>query len=634
MLCVLLSAQVAGQVNVDSAELLKTVVVNQSRLNDYVIAAYELPVDSSVLALASNGSLTDLLRKHGFGHMRTYGPGGLASPSFRGTGSSHTSVLWNGINLISPLSGQLDLSLVPAGLFDDVSIQTGGSTSLSGNGSIGANIHLNNNLNFNEGFRASASSNLGSFGNHYYNAGLRISNKTFGSSTKIFRNESGNDFKFTNNNIFPAEIQRREHSAFHQQGIIQQLHWQTTKQGILSLRFWYQKSRYEIPNATTIIRVSQALEENEFYRAVAGWNYSKENFELNYQGAFIRQSLDYSDPLTDQESLNTYNSTIHNIEGNISFKNESQLTSGVHYTWEQGEVDDFGQNSPVRNRVALFGAFKFDYFKKWKFAFSLREELVNGRTTPLAPTISAKYTVNHSIEVFTNLSRNYRIPTFNALYWKGSGAQGNPDLKPELSLGGEAGASFTNSVTTFKAVLFSNHVDNWILWNPESSQTWMPRNIKRVWARGVESQLSFKNKLGKVDTKLIGQYSFTMSTNEGIYENGNPNEKGKQLLLTPRHEGSVTAVAEWRKYALRIVNSATGKQFNDSDNSPYNILPSYLITNLWVSKEILHDRFGLTITAEINNLFNVEYQARPGFPLPGINYKAGVQFNFNKPSRI
>ena len=163
MLCVFYTLPSNGQESRDSVQLLNPVVINQSRLNDYVIGAYELPIDSATLSLSSNGSLTDLLRKHGFGHIRTYGPGGLATPSFRGTGSSHTAILWNGINLISPLSGQLDLSLVPAGLFEDASVQTGGATSLSGNGSIGANIHLNNSLNFNEGLRASVSSFVGSF---------------------------------------------------------------------------------------------------------------------------------------------------------------------------------------------------------------------------------------------------------------------------------------------------------------------------------------------------------------------------------------------------------------------------------------------------------------------------------------
>jgi vitamin B12 transporter len=623
-----------GQNYSDLVRQLKTVTVQQSRLNDYVIASYELPLDSSALALASNGSLTDLLRKQGFGHIRTYGPGGLASPSFRGTGSSHTAVLWNGINLVSPLSGQLDLSLVPAGLFDDATVQTGGSTSLSGNGSIGANIHLNNSLNFNEGLRLTASTFIGSFGSQHYDAGVRISNKSVGMSTKIFFNTSENDFKFTNRSVFPAERQTREHSALDQHGLLQQLHWNSQRVGIFSLKFWYQKSYYEIPNPTGILRPSEAREENEFYRALAGWNFSKESFGFNYQAAFIRQDLDYADPLTNQYSLNRYKSTSHNFETNINFRDNAQLTSGIHYTWEQGIVDDFGDLAPVRNRIALFSAYKLDVVEKWEFAISGREEFVNGDAMPFSPAISAKYDVNEKLNFFTNLSRNYRIPTFNDLYWKGGGARGNPDLKTEVSLSAEAGVAFTNDLLSFKSVVFSNHVDNWIMWSPTSQHVWMPRNIKKVWSRGIESQLSLFKMIGTFQSKITGQYSYTKSTNESIYENGNPNEKGKQLLLTPMHEGSATIEGEWKKYRLRLVGSYTGKQFNDSDNSPYNVVKDYLITNVWFSKLTELKNLKLIFIGEINNAFNVEYVGRPGYPMPGRNYKAGIKINFNKPNKV
>lgn len=634
LFCVLCAFNLNGQSSVDSVRLLKAVVVTQSRLNDHVIAAYELPIDSAMLSVASDGSLTDLLRKQGLGHIRSYGPGGLASPSFRGTGSSHTAVLWNGINLVSPLSGQLDLSLVPVSLFEDATIQTGGSTSLAGNGSIGGNIHLNNSMNFDQRLGVTASSHMGSFGQQYYDAGIRASNNSLGMSTKIFFNSSDNDFKFTNGSVFPAETQRREHSGFQQYGLLQQLHWQPRRAGIFSLKLWYQKSHYNIPNPTGILRPSEATEENEFYRVLAGWNFSKETFDFNYQAAFIRQDLDYTDSLTNQFSLNRYNSTVHNVETNINFSNTAQLTSGIHYTWEQGIVDDFGDSAPARNRIALFSAYKIEAFEKWTFAISGREEIINGDAMPFSPGISVKYDVNGKLNVFTNLSRNYRIPTFNDLYWKGGATQGNPGLKTETSLSAEAGMAFTNHVVSGKTVLFSNHVDNWILWSPTNGQMWMPHNIKKVWSRGVESQLSCSKTIGKVQSKVIGMYSFIMSTNESIYEKGNPNEKGKQLLLTPIHEGSVTVEAECKKYILRVVNSYTGRQFNDSDNSPYNIVGDYLITNIWLSKVIAHKNLKLTFTFEANNAFNVEYVARPGYPLPGRNYKAGIKFNFNKPNKV
>lgn len=634
LLCLIWTNSSSGQGSADSVRQLKAVTITQSRLNDYMIAAYQLPIDSVMLSVASNGSLTDLLRKQGIGHVRSYGPGGLATASFRGTGSSHTAVLWNGITLVSPLSGQLDLSLVPVNLFDDASIQTGGSTSLSGNGSIGGNINLNNNLSFNQGLSTSASTHFGSFGQQYYDAGFKLSNNRLGMSTKLFYTASDNDYNYINHNTSPPETQSRAHAAFQQHGLLQQVNWQAEQAGIFSLKFWYQESNFEIPNPTGIPRPSQATEANVFYRTLAGWNFNRKAFNLNYQGAFVTQDLDYADLALNQYASNRYNSTIQNIETNFNLSNNAQLTSGINYTWEKGIVDDFGGNSPFRNRFAFFGAYKFNIADKWNIAFSGREEIMDSDFMPFSPAISAKYNVTSKLSLFTNLSRNYRIPTFNDLYWTGSGTRGNPNLLTETSLSAEAGIGFENQNLVFKTVAFTNHIDDWIQWSPDATQIWTPQNIKKVWSRGFESQLSFDFKLEAIRSKVIGQYSFTKSTNEDIYENGNPNEIGKQLILTPLHEAGVTFEMEWKKFTVRVVNSYTGEQFNDSDNSPYNIVHDYLITNVWLGKTITLKSTRLAFTAEVNNVFNVDYLARPGYPMPLRNFKAGIHLNINKPNKV
>lgn len=633
LLCALYAFNLKGQSTFDSAQVLKPVTVTQSRLRDHVIAVYSLPIDSSMLSTASNGSLTDLLRKQGLGHIRSYGQGGPALPSFRGTGSSHTAVLWNGISLVSPLSGQLDLSLLPVALFEDAAIQTGGSASLAGNGSIGGNIHLNNNIEFGKGLRATASSHHGSFQHHYHDAGFRLSNKTFGMSTKTFYEKSKNDYPFLNRSVYPPKLQRREHAAFERYGLLQQLHWQTQKSGTISLKFWCQKSFTETPNPTSIPRPSETTQDDVFYRAIAGWSISRGRWDVNYQAAFVRQELDYSDPVLNQFPVTRYNSSIHNIETNLHFPNDGQLTSGVHYTWEQGTADDFGSSSPIRNRMALFSAYKIRVADAWTFSVSAREEITDGQLMPLSPALSARYGVSSRMHIFANFSRNYRIPTFNDLYWKGVGTRGNPDLKTETSLSAETGINYASETWTFKTVLFSNHVDDWIQWNPESGQVWMPRNVKKVWSRGGESQLSAQAKIGSVALNTTMVYSFTKSTNIDVYQMGNPNEIGKQLLLTPLHEGSITAHAGWRNYTFRLVNTYTGKQFNDGDNSPYAAVDDYWLTNLWLSKGFDTPTVRLKVTFEANNLLDVAYAGRPGYPLPGRNFKAGIQVQFDKPTK-
>lgn len=613
----------------DSVHVLRTVEITQSRLGDHILDAYKLPIDSALLALSANGTLTDLLRKQGLGHIRTYGPGGLATPSFRGTGGNHTAVLWNGINLVSPLSGELDFSLLPAGLFDDVSVQTGGSSSTSGNGSIGGSINLDNRMTFGDGANLGVASFLGSFGSQFYQVDARFSNQKFGASTKLFYASAKNDFSFKNNNVFPAERQRRQHNAQAQYGLMQQMYVRTTYAGIFSLRLWIQDSDYEVPNPTTVLRRPEAEEKNNFYRALAGWNFEKKNVDLNIQSALIRHDLRYTDPMRFLDAMNRYNSFIQNMEANISFAKKGQLTSGILYTHEEGAVDAFGTDKLKRNRMAFFSAYTFSGWEHWNFAVSAREELVNGEATPLAPTLSVKYHTGRW-GLFTNVSRNYRLPTFNDLYWRGAGAVGNQELKSETSLNTEAGVSYRHPHLEGKAVIFTNHVNDWIQWTPQTGQSWSPQNIRAVWCRGLEAQATLLGELAGARSKIVLQYSFTKSTGEDIYASGNQNEIGKQLVLTPLHEGSATGEMNWKKNSFRVVCAYTGQQFTDSDNSRYNMVDDYLITNLWLSRSFSPGNFELSVSGEVNNVFNVRYVARPGYPLPGINFKLGIQIRFNK----
>ena len=72
-LCVLASLSVYAQQNNDSVRVLREVIIEQSRLGNYAISKFTLHVDSMTRALASAGSLADMLRKYGYGHVRGYG---------------------------------------------------------------------------------------------------------------------------------------------------------------------------------------------------------------------------------------------------------------------------------------------------------------------------------------------------------------------------------------------------------------------------------------------------------------------------------------------------------------------------------------------------------------------------------
>jgi len=627
---------VSAQLPFDTVTHLREVVVEQSRLGSYAISKYTLKVDSLTHQLAGASSLADLMRKYGYGHLRGYGPGGLATASFRGTGSSHTAVLWNGINLTSPLSGQVDLSHIPVSFIDDISMQTGGAASLYGSGSIGATIRLNSQTSFNEGLALASRASVGSFGNYYQDLGAKWSGSRFITDTRVFISQTDNDFPFLNNSITPTRRERRDHTAVDQKGLLHQNYWQAAPGHLLLFKFWYQDDAYEVPNATTIFRPTAAVEKNTFYRTVLGYHFTHDWVDLNYQGAYVRHDLGYADSLAQipTDSRSRFNTLIQTLEGNFNLGTGASLTSGVNYTWEEGVVDDFGGMTPRRNRVAFFSALKWQPGTRWEVAAALREELVNGGATPLAPSLTVRLKAAPAWEVYASASRNYRIPTFNDLYWRGAGALGNPDLKAETSWSQEVGMQYTKPADdwslTFKTAAFSNSVDDWVLWSPVSATTWSPLNLKNVWSRGVEAQASAGTAIGHTRAELKMQYVYTRATNQEIYDSQSSEELDKQLTFTPQHEGSVTARACWRKYTVNAVTSYTGKQYTDGDNNVYHVVKPYTLASLWLSRSLTWKYLHASLTGEVNNLFDTPYQSRPGYPMPGRNYKLILSVKFNK----
>ena len=90
--------------------------------------------------------------------------------------------------------------------------------------------------------------------------------------------------------------------------------------------------------------------------------------------------------------------------------------------------------------------------------------------------------------VKASVSRNYRFPTLNDLYFLPGG---NPDLKNEHGFSYDAGVSFdVGKKGVYKlggsASWFDSYIDDWIIWLPTTKGFFSPRNVKKVHAYGVE----------------------------------------------------------------------------------------------------------------------------------------------------
>lgn len=631
MLGILASTSVKAQdVESDSLIRLDEVVITHTRLQNYAMGHFIQNVDTVTSRYAVVTNAAELLRKFGYGHIRSYGVGGVTTPSFRGTGASHTAVLWNGINIISPLNGQSDLSLLPMTFIDDVQLQSGGSASLYGSGAIGGTIQFNNKAVFRQGFNVSLTENIGSFKTFFHGLSATWSEKKWISSTKIFQSSAENNFPFVNNNFAPPQEQTRQHNAFEQHGILQQNYFQINTKQLLSLRFWYQDNHVEIPEPTTVVRAGTATQRDKFFRSMIGWNHDYKKGHLFVQSAHVYHILDYKNPLIDYASTNTFGTFINTFENSVDVSNELEWTSGANYTHETAIGKEFG-GSPQRDRVAFYTAFKHQP-GRWTNVLSARQEIVNGKLTPFSASLGLDYRLHKVLSLFGNISRNYRVPTFNDLYFKDAFSTGNPDLKMETSWSEEIGARVLFRQLSTQVAFFSNQVDNMIYWG-QSGGIWSPGNVRKAWTRGVESNGTFTKTFGKVSGEITARYSYTLATTEGVYDPNKVNEIGNQLVFTPKHESGVTLRFGWNSWHLSFTNNYTGRQYTDDNNNPFLALDAYNIANVWLSKDVRLNRLSILVMTEMNNLANSQVSTRPGYPLPGRNFKAGLTIRFNKPSQ-
>lgn len=123
LLLVLFASVVLLRTYAQDTIMLHTVEVTAER--DRVEALKPLvsrKLDTVILKSKSTASLADLLIQHSPVFIKTYGPGGVSTASFRGTTASHTLVLWNDFQLNAPTLGQVDFSTIPVFLIDDISL--------------------------------------------------------------------------------------------------------------------------------------------------------------------------------------------------------------------------------------------------------------------------------------------------------------------------------------------------------------------------------------------------------------------------------------------------------------------------------------------------------------------------------
>jgi len=613
----------------DTVKILQNIEVTDSRLQLFSSSDQVSEILPQATGYAASNNLGQLLMKYSAVNVRSYGISGLSTASLRGSGSNHTPVFWEGINLQSSMNGSLDLSLMPAFFLDEVSLQHGSLGALYGAGTLGGAIHLRSAQKPSSGTSGKIFQQLGSFGERQTGVQLQYGNQQSAVRIRAFHRQADNNFPYYN--IYRVRLEERQHAGIHQRGILTEFYHKLAERQQFEVKYWLQDNYVELPGVAAAGVTNRATQADLFHRLVANWSLTNENHQIRAKTALLGHQLDYSDNFS-ENALSEAISWVAEVESTFFLDEKQWLLVGGNHTYEQASVSSYGAKPAQRNRTSIFVSYQTQLYDRLEGSIGLRETLIDRTWSPILPSLSVAYSTGKYWKLRTKIARSYNLPTFNDLYWSGV-SRGNPDLQPESGWGTDLGVEVKPNFNHWKLqgnlTAFSNWFDNWLQWVPRAGVGWSPVNVQQVWARGLEatleSQYTFDENL---TLQCWGLYSFTRSTKEAIKAGGNPATLNQQLIYTPYHQGKASASVRYQRWEVGSTTNLIGQQFTEETN--IQLLPGYATTDISLAYQwFIHDRHQLSVNSSLNNIFNHAYEVRQGYPMPGRHYQISIIYQFN-----
>lgn len=569
-------------------------------------------------------SLADLMQRNSTAFIRQYGPGMLASPGLRGTGSAHTALVWNGFNLQSSMNGQLDLSLIPAMLFSGFSVSEGASNTRWGSGAIGGVIALNQEMATGMNIHLEG----GSF--HYRNLGISAGWKFGKTRFMVAMQHSGaeNDFRFRNTAVAGYPYQLQQNARWQTSGLQMQMQSRIGKHQTLELAFWLQEAHRRIPPIMSIpVAVANQFDNN--LRSAATWKLQKNVWQLSVRAGYFRESITFNDSLTHLHSGNTAHTGNAELEYLRFFGSRHTLQLGSFAGISKAFSPGYNHQWATQQRMALFALWKsWLMVDKLNLHAGLRKEWANVADGPLTPSAGAQWLASRILVFNAQFSGTYRIPTLNDLYWMPGG---NINLLPEQGWAAELnfriGEAHRKEGIHFDAGVFQNRIQNWIVWVP-SSLFWTPHNVHTVESKGFQTRLTSNFRVRKI--RLLSSHAMQWVDASPV-KTSDPDvfQTGRQLIYMPRHTQLHTLGLKHKSLFAELQATFTGLRYTSSDNS--SSLPGFWLVNLHLEYSARIKQHEFHFFARINNILGEEYQVLSWRPMPLQNAQLGIRIQF-KPS--
>jgi len=582
-------------------------------------------------------NFTETLRFNSPIAFRDYGNGGVSTASFRGTSATNTTVLWNGISINAIGNGQTDFNALSVQTTDEIEIVSGGSSALYGSGAIGGAILLKNKVDFKKETSTQLFTSYGSFNTSSNFLKFKRSNNKWSLNIGLSYNRSDNDYEYLDTRFRDEDdnLLVNENAAYDNYSVDANLGYRLNNKN----KLYFYSSLYEgdrlfsagIPNP------SSGSERNQDFsvRNLLKWESSFNKFSQLIKIAYLEQVYRYSNDRIGKGQINFGKSITKYFEYNLNYDFSKKVAFNSKLTYENiiGFTDLIAKRT--RKIASANGFLNYRPIENLLIATTIRVENNSDFDVPVAASLAFEQQVNNWFALKANISNNYRVPTYNELFWP---TLGNKNLVPETTKQIDIGGILKTDLFELSGTYYYYDIKDKIIWLPVSAisiedlqeiplivnsiNPWRPFNIDNVIHNGVELNIKFNYQLNKNHAvKWVNNYTFSNTKNT---------KTNKRLPYVPLHLFNFNLDYTYQnKYNLYLQGIYQSEVFITADIIKERVLEGFTIFNLGANITLFSkESQKLILGGKVNNVFNSLYYFVNYRPNPGRNLAININYKF------
>mgnify|MGYP003847388201 FL=1 len=613
---------------------------NELKTSDVFVTATRTPISknnviadvttisSEDIERAGSSSLPELLqRQPGIEISNLGGPGKVSTIGIRGTSSTHSIVLVDGIRLSAATTGFSAIEHIPLSQIEKIEIVRGPASSLYGQDAIGGVIQIFTKKGV-DGFKPYVDIGYGSYNTSNFKSGVRAGNNQTTYAINFAAMNSDGFSAFVPNPANAANSINLDKDGYKNYSLSSSLSHKINQDYEIDLQYFLSKGKNQFDNR--FANFSPSFHGN--YRN----EIKLETYAMNIKGQINKawqSSIKLSqstDKYLDLQKLNNFTfeddanlkDLYKTTQDQLSWQNNVALPRGsitllYDFLKQRIKTTDVYEKTQRTNHGVMVGYSLIE--DKHNFQSNFRKDFNSVYEDAVTGNIGYAYSIDPNWTIASSYGTAFVSPSFNFLYsLADSFALGNPNLKPEKSKNIEGSIRYKDDSGSMSLTMFQNKIDDFIIYTApaEAGSRTSTQNLNKAEIQGLT--ISGDQFFGHFQIK--GSATGQSAKNE---------DTDKYLPRRASLIGNINLNYYIGNWNIGVEETFSGKRFDDKENIVN--LSGYALTNI-VTDYKINDKLKLNL--RLNNVFDKDYslaaEGASGFryQTPGRSLFANLRYDF------